>query len=177
MKSDKEIFTEWLRDVVKVKGRIKGKDLAKKAKIHPSTLSGYFSGKTKGPDLEIQLRICEALNEDREKILQAARQQSEQNSLLERVNRLEATIPANEKNEIQSQRRKKRNRHYDIVDEFPEEIAEDAEIINEYLLKISKIDLELFSKIKRDLEFEIKRLEKKKDNENKENGQGKSKMA
>lgn len=69
MKTDKEIFTEWLRHAIKIKGLIKGKDLAVKAGVDPTTISGYLTGRTKGPELDLRLKICNILNVDYSSII------------------------------------------------------------------------------------------------------------
>lgn len=78
MKTDAEIFSTWLKKVVKFEGQIKGKDLAKKINVHPSTISGWFGEKSQGPRKELSLKICEILHGDYSEIIKAGRHKEDE---------------------------------------------------------------------------------------------------
>ncbi|MCF8126864.1 MAG: helix-turn-helix transcriptional regulator, partial [Desulfotignum sp.] len=59
MLTEKEIFTKWLKKKIKIEEATTGVVLAQKVGVHPSTISGWFSRKSKGPEKKIRLKICE----------------------------------------------------------------------------------------------------------------------
>ncbi len=61
IKSEREIFVEWLRKAIKIDRLITGKELATRIGVDPSTISGYLTGKRNGPGAELRLKICEVL--------------------------------------------------------------------------------------------------------------------
>ena len=74
MKDDKQIFVEWLRKAIKIDKLMTGEQLAAAVNISPATISGYLTGRTKGPaELDLRLKICEALNVDYQKIIKEGR--------------------------------------------------------------------------------------------------------
>ena len=75
MEDDKKKFVNWLKKIIKIDGVITGKQLAKKVGIDPSTISGYLTGRTKGPELSLRLEICKVLGFDYEEIMDIGRRQ------------------------------------------------------------------------------------------------------
>ncbi|MCG8639459.1 MAG: helix-turn-helix transcriptional regulator [Desulfobacterales bacterium] len=73
---DKAIFTRWLKKAIKVDNRITGKKLAEKVDVHPSTISGYITDKSKGLGLSLRLKICDALNVDYFEIIDQERKKT-----------------------------------------------------------------------------------------------------
>lgn len=64
IENEKNIFVEWLKKVIKIDNRITGKELAARLGVHPSTISGYLTGKRSGPGKAVRFKICEILGED-----------------------------------------------------------------------------------------------------------------
>jgi transcriptional regulator with XRE-family HTH domain len=76
MKDDKQIFVEWLKYAIKIECKMKGNELANKVGINPGTISGYITGKSKGPrNVEDRVKICGVLGADYQQVIAAGRQQ------------------------------------------------------------------------------------------------------
>lgn len=69
MEDDKKIFVDWLKKLIKIDGVITGRKLAEKVNVDPSTISGYLTGRTQGPDLPLRLKICEIIGVEYKKII------------------------------------------------------------------------------------------------------------
>lgn len=70
---DKALFTRWLKKAIKVDNRITGKELAKRVGVHPSTISGYITNKSKGLGLSLRLKICDVLKVEYAEIMNRER--------------------------------------------------------------------------------------------------------
>jgi transcriptional regulator with XRE-family HTH domain len=84
-----------------VKRVMRGKDLAEKAKLHPATISGYLTGKSKGPrTVEERQAICEALQADYNEVIAAGRKEDAPSSsdLEDRLSKIESSLKASTQN-------------------------------------------------------------------------------
>lgn len=173
MLTDKEIFSNWLKQVIKVKGVVKGKYLANDIEVDPSTISGWFGDRSKGPEPDVCIKICEVLTKkykfpsNYDQIIEEGRggaqvAETKIPELEDRIAALETLIPTKKitkedyKNDIQEHIHKKNKEHHDLVDEF--EQAELAYEINCLIREIEKRKKSKLKKIKRILHTELDEL-------------------
>jgi transcriptional regulator with XRE-family HTH domain len=159
MHSDKEIFSSWLKKVVKGEDVIKGKILAEKVGIAPSTISGWFHGKSKGPEKPIAVEICKILNADYDKIITDGRHEVQPDiSLIEKTVR-----KVLDEKEASSQNKKPDNvidyhdpikvMHYKKVNEFPDPVT--ALELNTLAVELAHIDPKAVKEVIEFIKFKI----------------------
>ena len=141
MQSDKEIFVEWLKRAIKIDKLISGKTLAQKVGISPSTISGWFGSKSKGPKIDTRMDICEELGVSYNKIIQEHR----------------GKIDAKEIADIQDPYR---SEHHKKINEFPNQ--KQALLMNSLAVELANIDPDELDEV---IDFIKYRLSKKKNNQ------------
>lgn len=139
MLSDKEIFVEWLRHAIKIDKTISGKNLAELVGISPSTISGWFGSKSKGPRIETRLDICEKLGVSYNKIVQIHREK----------------LDVKEIADIQEPYRSENNKK---IDEFPNQGK--ALLMNSLAVELASIDPDEIDEV---IDFIKYRISKQKD--------------
>ncbi|RLB94617.1 MAG: hypothetical protein DRH26_00685 [Deltaproteobacteria bacterium] len=184
MLADKEIFSIWLKDVLKMKGIAKGKDLAQDVGVAPGTISGWFGTKSKGPEPDVCKRICEVLTNkyefpsDYDEIIETGRQESQPQTqdidkkIQEAVDKkvtavMEAQLPtvaieapARPQNDIERRKAQKNQPHHDLVNKFRH--PELAFQLNEKIYEIEGLSQDAMEDIDDYLDNKLKRLRKKK---------------
>jgi len=162
MEDDKKKFVNWLKKVIKIDGLITGKKLSQKVGVDPSTISGYLTGRTKGPELPLRLRICEEMGVDYEEILEAGRQVTQLGAedvkqiVAGEMNKYSRSVPTTNLEEYKTQ---KNHLHHDKIDEFKEQ--DRALRINSILVEIEKSDFDVLDKIEKMVQLEFDVLKKK----------------
>ena len=143
MLSDKEIFVEWLRHAIKIDKTMSGKELAELAKISPSTISGWFGSKSKGPKIETRLEICKILGVSYKTIIQSHRDEAD----------------AKEITDIQDPYK---SEHHKKINEFPNQ--KQALLMNSLAVELALLDPDELNEI---IEFIKYRISKRKNQTNK----------
>lgn len=171
MEDDKKKFVNWLKQLIKIDGVITGKALAAKIKVDPSTVSGWLTGRTKGPELPVRIEICEAVSADYKEIMQTQNNKELQPNYAvppedvagivakEIKRQLAKTSPAPpaQQNDLERRKTQKNQPHHDLVNEF--EQPEEAYELNCIIRKIEKLEKNKFKKIKKYLLAELEELE------------------
>ena len=175
MLTDKEIFSNWLKEIIKLKGIVKGKDLALDVGVAPGTISGWFGDKSKGPEKDVGEKICDILTNkykfpcEYDQIIKTGRKKFESKTnktrdLEQRISVLESLIPSEKftKSDYKTDIEKHiLSKHQMRVKDFPTDCQEKAYEINNKLIEISKIEPGYLDDLDDILNKKLKRLSEK----------------
>ena len=158
MISDKEIFSIWLKMKMKGEDAIAGNVLAPMIGVHPSTISGWFSGKSKGPGKPLAKKICKIIGGDYDNIIKEYKDRHQEHRTKTVAPESDRRKVHRDKNIIDSDERRNAE-HHRMVDRFKDQ--ETALAINSALVDIESLDRDEFEEVLDIVKAKRKKLMKK----------------